>query len=193
GDAVDLDVATVAEHDTGLLQAQARGARHAADGDEAVGGGDDAAVGELDLDAVPDAADGGGAGAGQDGHAAAAEDVLDELGGVLVLPGQHPVAAGDEGDGHAEAVVGAGELGAGDAGADDDEVLGQLGEVVHLRPGEDALAVRLRVRQDAGGGARGDEDDLGDELDLLAVGGRHVDGPGAGAAEVAGQPDRKSV
>ena len=46
-----------------------------------------------------------------------------------------------------EFAVGAGELGPGDARADHDEVLGQLGQVVDLLPGQDPLAVRLRAGQ----------------------------------------------
>src|SRR5690606_5336933 len=122
--AVDPDVALLGERHPDILEAHVLGVRDAADGEAAAGGGDAAAVGELDLDAVTDAPHGGGAGAGQDVHPAAAEDGLDELGGVLVLTREHAVAAGDEGDRHPQAVVGAGELGAGDAGADDDEVLG---------------------------------------------------------------------
>jgi hypothetical protein len=45
-------------------------------------------------------------------------------GGVGVLAGQHPVAAGDQRDVDAEGEVGAGELGAGDAGADHDQLVG---------------------------------------------------------------------
>ena len=50
--------------------------------------------------------------------------------------------------------VGVGELRAGDAGADDDEVLGQLGQVVELAPVEDALAVGLGALDDARARAR---------------------------------------
>ncbi|GMA88318.1 hypothetical protein GCM10025868_35680 [Angustibacter aerolatus] len=84
----------------------------------------------LDDHAVAGAGDGGRARAVQHGHAAAAEHVLDHLGGVGVLAGQHAVAGADQGDGAAEAEVGVRELGAGDAGADDHDVLGQVGQVV---------------------------------------------------------------
>ena len=76
-------------------------------------------------------------------HAATAEDVLEHLGGVGVLAGEHAVARRDEDDLGAERVVGRRELGAGDAGADDDQPLRQLVEVVDLLPGEDPLAVGL--------------------------------------------------
>src|SRR6185437_16684597 len=62
------------------------------------------------------------------------------------------------------------ELRPGDPRADDHQVLGQLGEVVQLAPGEDALAVGLGVVEDAGGGAGGDEDDVGGEDLAAAVG-----------------------
>src|SRR5690606_25012026 len=159
----------------GLLQPEPLGVGYTADREEAVRGGDDPAVGELDLHAVTDPPHGGRAGAGEHVHAAAPEDGLDELGGVLVLTGQHAVAAGDERDRDAPAVVGAGEPRPGDTGADDDEVLGRLGDPVHLRPGEDALAVRPGVGQDPRVGAGGDEDDLPNELLLPGGGGHHDD------------------
>ena len=74
-------------------------------------------------------------------HAAPLEDLLDQRGGVGILPRQHPVAAGDEDDVGAERGVRAGELGTGDPGADDDQALGQRVEVVELGPGEDPLTV----------------------------------------------------
>ncbi len=67
--------------------------------------------------------------------------LLEHLGGVGVLAGQHPVAAGDQRDVDAERVVGAGELGAGDARPDDDQVGGRLVERVDLLPGQDPLPV----------------------------------------------------
>jgi hypothetical protein len=60
----------------------------------------------------------------EDLHARAPEHALENLGGVGVLPRQHQVAAADEDDVRAERVVGARELRAGDAGADDDEPFG---------------------------------------------------------------------
>ena len=45
---------------------------------------------------------------------------------------------------HAHRQVGAGELGAGDAGADHDQVLGQLGQVVDLAPGRGCARRRAR-------------------------------------------------
>ena len=62
--------------------------------------------------------------------------------GVGVLVRHDPVPAGDQGDLDPHREVRAGELGAGHAGADDDQVLRQLGQVVDLAPGQDALAVR---------------------------------------------------
>ena len=84
-------------------------------------------------------------------------------------PGQHPVARGDQHHLDAEGVVGTGELRAGDAGADHDQLRGALGEVVDLLPGEDALAVRLGGRQGARCGAGGQEYGVGLEGLRLAV------------------------
>ena len=89
------------------------------------------------------------------------EDLLQQLGGVAVLAGQHPLAAGHQGDLAAHGEVGAGELRAGDAGPDDDQVLRQLGQVVELPPVEDPLAVRLGAGHDARVGAGGDEHHVG--------------------------------
>ena len=69
--------------------------------------------------------------------------LLQHLGGVGVLAGQHPVARGDQGDLDTQRHVGAGELGAGHARAHHDHVRGRLGEVVDLLPGQDPLAVGL--------------------------------------------------
>src|SRR5207253_5886737 len=49
----------------------------------------------------------------------------------------------------------------GDAGADHDQVPGQLGQVVQLAPGEDALAVGFGAGEHAGQGAGGDQDRVG--------------------------------
>src|SRR5580658_8798728 len=56
------------------------------------------AVGQRDRDGVAIAADGLGPGPGQDGHAAAAEDVLDQAGRVLVFLREHPVPRGHQRD-----------------------------------------------------------------------------------------------
>ena len=68
------------------------------------------------------------------------------------------------------ALYGAGELGAGDARADHDQVSRQLVEVVDLLPGQDPLAVGLRGRQHARGGAGGEQHGVGLERLLGAVG-----------------------
>ena len=103
-------------------------------------------------------------GLGQHVHPAPGEHVLEHLGGVGVLAGQHPVAGGDQGDLDAEGEVGAGELRAGDAGADHDQLGRHLVEVVDLLPGEDPLAVGLRRRQRAGRGAGRDQDRVGAQI-----------------------------
>ena len=80
-----------------------------------------AAVVERDDDPVAGPAYTGRPRLGQDLHAAPAEDVLEDRGGVGVLAGQHPVARGHERDLRPERLVGDGELGAGHAGADHDQ------------------------------------------------------------------------
>ena len=59
---------------------------------------DGPAVGQRHDDPVADPLDRGRARAAHDGHAAALEHVLEHLGGVGVLPGQHAVAGGDQDD-----------------------------------------------------------------------------------------------
>ena len=111
-------------------------------------------------------------------HAASAEDVLDDGRRVGVLAGQHPVARGDQHDLAAEAEVGVRQLGAGDAGADDDQLLGQLLQVVDLLPGEDALAIRHRRGHGPGRRAGGHQDDVRRELLGLAGGALQLHPPG---------------
>ena len=72
--------------------------------------------------------------------------------------------------------VGRRELGAGDTGADDDQVRRQLGQVVDLAPGEDPLAVGHRVGQQPRRGPGRDQH--GGRVDLVrraAVGRRDLD------------------
>ena len=102
-------------------------------------------------------------------HAALGEGLLQHGGGVGVLVRQDLVAAGHDGDLDAELGVGVAELGAGDAGPDDDQVLGQFGEVVELAPVQDALAVGHRVGQHARAGAGGDQHHVGLQHADLAV------------------------
>ena len=126
----------------------------------------------------------------EDLDAALGEHVLQHRGGVGVLAGEHPVAAGDERDPGAHLDVRRHELRAGHARPDDDQVLGQLGEVVELTPGEDALAVGLGVVEDAGGGAGGDEDDVGREDLAAAVGRARFDGVQPARARLVGERGR---
>src|SRR5437763_1241271 len=58
------------------------------------------------------------------------EDLLEHLGGVGVLAGQHPVSRGDQGARDAGLEVAGRELRAGHAGTDDHQVLGCLVELV---------------------------------------------------------------
>ena len=157
-----------------LSRPMSLGVGHRPDGHQRVAGFDHAAVGEEDLDALFGALDAVGARLLRDGRAALREDLLEHGGGVGVLVREHAVAAGDDGDLDAHLGVGGRELGAGDAGADHGEVLGQLLQLVELAPVEDALAVGHRAGQDARGGAGGDQDDVGRQL-LGALGRRHGD------------------
>ena len=95
-----------------------------------------------------------GAALGEHGHAVAREDVLDARAAASASsPGSTWSRDEMSVTLRAERGVGGGELGAGDTGSDDDEVLGDLVERVELRPGEDALAVGHR-RSAACAGAR---------------------------------------
>ncbi len=129
---------------------------------------DGASVREGHDDAVAGPLDALRAGARHHRHPAAREDLLEHGRGVPVLAGEHLVTAGDQGDLRAEVHVGGGELGAGDAGSHDDEVLGQRRHVVELGPGEDALPVGHGARQLAG--RRPDRDDESVGLDAVEVG-----------------------
>src|SRR5690606_4100685 len=140
---VDPDVPRVAQLHAGLLEADAGRVGDRSDGHEAVAALDRAAVRQGRDNRVTLAHDALGTALVHDVHAVAGEDVFDDARGIRVLTRQHHVAARDEGDLGAEGTVGGGELGTRDAGADDDEVLGDGVDRVQLRPGEDAFAVWL--------------------------------------------------
>ena len=145
------------------------------DADQAVAAGDLGAVAQGDHHAVVGPFHGLGAGAGQHADAAAFEDFLQHLRGVGVRTGKHPVAAGDQGDLGAQAVVGGGKFGTGHAGPHHDEFLGKLVEVVDLRPVQDAFPVRPGGRQFARVRTHGQQD--GVRLDgFRAVRGQDFDG-----------------
>src|SRR5579859_2245980 len=72
------------------------------------------------------------------------EHVLDHGSGVRVLAGQHTITRGHQRDRNADLGVAAREFGAGDTGADHDEMLGRLGQFVDVTPRQDAFAVRAR-------------------------------------------------
>ena len=108
-----------------VLEPEPGGVGHRADGHQRVAALDGAAVGHRHQHAVVGAGHRVGARVLDQRHAAFGEHLLEHRGGVGVLVRQDLVAAGHHGDLHAELGVGVDELGAGDAGADDDEVLGQ--------------------------------------------------------------------
>ena len=123
----------------------------------------------------------GGAGLVQDGHAPLAEHPLDRRRGVGVLVRHDPVAAGDQRDLYAHGRVCAGELGTGHTRPDDDQVVRQLGQVVHLPPVEDPLAVRHRGGQHPRGGAGGQQHQLGVHHPVRPVGTGDLDPVGGQA------------
>ncbi len=132
-----------------LGEPNVRRPRHRPDRHQDVAACDGPAIREIDLDAVVDPAGGLGPSPAQHGHSSALEHLLEHPGRVGVLPGQHPVPGGDKRHVRAERLVGAGELGAGDTGADDNQMLGQFPQVVEMAPGENSLAVRYDSRQDS--------------------------------------------
>ena len=97
------------------------------------------------------------------------------LRGVGVLVRQHPVAAGYQRHGHTQFGVGVGEFDAGHPATHHDEVVGQRVQVVELPPGQDALAVGGRRRQDPGAGAGGDQHHIGIADRGAAVACGHLD------------------
>jgi hypothetical protein len=96
--------------------------------------------------------------------AAFGEHVLQHGRGVGVLVRQDLIAAGHHGHRDTELGVSVDELGAGDAGADHDEVLGQSLQIVELTPVEDAFAVRRGVGQHPRARACGDQHHVGRQL-----------------------------
>ena len=100
--------------------------------------------------------------------AAREELVLEHRGDLGVLHRQHLLARHDERHLRAERAEHVGELDAGDARADDAEVLGDLGRRVRLAGREDALAVDRRPVGDAGPRPGREHDEVG--VELLAAG-----------------------
>lgn len=147
GDAVNLNVARLGGFHANVLQLQVLGIRDGADRHDDMGTGNFAAVlsGHQHI-AVLGAIDGFHAAVLFQLNAALAKHGLEDVGSVGVVMRQNAVAGGNHGDLNAQLRKGGDELGTGDAGTDDDEVLRQLGEVINLLPGKDAFAIRLRTR-----------------------------------------------
>src|SRR5699024_9738155 len=147
-----------------------------ADGDQHVAAGDLLAGGERHHDPVVGAPRGLGTGAGAHGDAAAAEGLLEHVGGLRIGAGQHLVSRGDQGDLAAQGPVRARELGTGHAGADDDQVLGQGVQLVQLGPVQDPLAVAGGAVQLPGASPDREQDHVRLEaLDPPPVAGEHLD------------------
>ena len=173
GGAADLvsdDVAGVGQLHACFFQPQALGVGNGAHGHQAMGAAHLTAVLEGDHHLVPVAVGAGGACLRPDLHASALEHVLEHPGGVLILTGQHLLAGGHQHHLDTELVVGAGELGAGYARTDHDQSLGQLGQVVDLLPVQDPLTVAAGGVELARRGAGGDQDDVGLQHLLGAIG-----------------------
>ena len=102
-------------------------------------------------------------------HAASGQHLLEHRGRVGVLAGQHPVAAGDQGDRGCRA-RGSAEANSAPVTPEPTTIssVGHLVEVVDLLPGQDPLAVGLRGRQRPRRGAGGDQHRVGARA-LLAV------------------------
>ena len=160
---VDRDVATVGD-DAGGIEAQLVGVGDGADREQGMRPGDDAPVVATDRDDVAGALDAHGPGTLQQLHAPSEEVLLQHGGDLGVLLGEHLLAADDERHVAAEAREHVHELHPGDAGADHDEVLGELGRRVGLARREDALAVRLGEVGDAGPAAGREQDGVGGQL-----------------------------
>ena len=186
---VDGDVATV-RLDADGVEAQAFAVGHRADGQDHVAAGGHPAVVAVDRDPVAVAFDGLGPGALVEADAAAQEVGFEGGCHLRVLGGQDLLAADHERHVAAEGLEHVDELHAGDAGADDDEVVGHLGRRVGLAGGEDALAVDGGPVGDAGAAAGGEHDHVGFDL-LEAVGGlgNHL----VGALEHSGALDEPDV
>ena len=131
---------------------------------------DDPAVLAGDADRVAGAFDAGGARALEQRDALAHELVLERGRHLGVLERQHLLAGDEQGHLRAEGVEHVRELDAGDAGADHDDVLRQLGRRVRLAGGEHPLAVDGRELGNPGARPGGDHDEVGFEL-LDPVGG----------------------
>jgi hypothetical protein len=119
--------------------------------------------------------------------AAGDQGVLQHGGGVGVLVRQDLVAAGHHRHLHPELGVGVDELRAGDAGADDHQMLGQLVQVVELAPVQDPLTVGFGAGQDPRAGAGGDEHHVGLQGALPAVVAGDLDGVGGQALHLVDQ------
>ena len=140
-DPVDDHGAALVGPDAQLLEAEAAGPRHLADGEQHVAALHGAAVLQVDHPAVADPLDLGGPGVLHRPQPPALEHVLDDHGGVVVLGGQDAVTADHEGHLGAEAQEGGGVLGPGGPGPDDHQVLGHLAQLVDVLAGQDDLAV----------------------------------------------------
>ena len=111
----------------------------------------------LDAHAVADALDVGGAGAQLDRHAALEERLVHDVGDVAILRGQDLRPRGEQRDARAAALEELGELAAGRAGADHQELLGERLEPEHVARVEHALVIDLGERRLPGSGAGTDE------------------------------------
>ena len=144
GHTVHLDVAARGLLHTGSFQAQILSVRNRTNSHQAVSARDLTAIrqGHNHAGAVLGALNSSGTRTRHHSHAATLKDVLQHTGCVLVLAGKHTVTRRHQGHLRTQAVICRGELRTGHTRTNHNQLLGNLGEVVQLSPGQDALAVR---------------------------------------------------
>ena len=116
------------------------------------------------------------------------EQTLELLGDLAVHARQDAIEEFDDDDFGAQPTPDRAELKADDAGADDDQLLRRRGEVERAGRGDDDLLVDLDARQTRDVRAGGDDDVLGFNQGLAAVGALDRDLPGGGDAGLALDP-----
>ena len=159
------------EFDTHAFQAQARGVRYRPDGDQCVACVDDAAVSHRHSHPGFGPDHRISAGILDQRHTALGEHLLEHHGGIAIFMRQDLIAAGHHRHRDAEFGVGVAEFRAGDTGAHDHQMFGQLGEVVELSPVKDSLTVRFGAGQHPGTRASGDQHHVGLEHPGPTIGG----------------------
>ena len=102
-------------------------------------------------------------------HAALAQHGFEDVGGIGIIMRQDAIARGHHRNFDAQLSEGGDKLGTGDTGPHHNEVLRQLGKVIYLLPGQDALAIRLGAGQNAWGGAGSHQDEVRIQRLLVSI------------------------